>query len=171
MPCKYRKPIEPLPENARQRFHDLVQRANPDECWQWLGWQHPITGYGSFRTGRRSFRAHRVAFYLATGIDPKQPYQDVLHTCDNPICCNPAHLFTGTHADNMRDRRNKGRAASTKGILNGRAKLTEDDIRTIRLEYRPNTRDNVRDLAIKFGVSRRQIHGITRGEKWIHVTP
>lgn len=148
----------------------MVQKQQPSECWPWTGWCHPRSGYGVLsKKDRKGLRAHRVAYYLATGIDPKAEGQDVLHHCDNPICCNPAHLFIGTHLDNMRDRRSKGRAASTQGILNGRAKLTAEDVIAIRAAYKPNTRNNVRDLAITFGLSRRSVYEIGRRLKWAHL--
>ena len=99
------RPRAPLDE----RFWAKVDRASSDACWPWLA-THGRFGYGEFKVGGRSGRsvkAHRVAWELTHG-----PISDglfVLHRCDNPPCCNPGHLFLGTHADNMRDMAQKGR--------------------------------------------------------------
>jgi hypothetical protein len=79
-------------------------------CWPWTGW-HDEKGYGRVNIGSRTTHAHRLAFELAGGTIPTGHV--VRHTCDNPPCCNPAHLRTGTVADNQRDMVARGR--STKG--------------------------------------------------------
>lgn len=92
---------------AEARFWSKVDRRGPDECWPWRGRVNP-DGYGLFDLGKTATTAHRVAWELSNGEPiPK----DLLgcHTCDNPPCVNPAHLFIGTIADNNRDRTTKGR--------------------------------------------------------------
>lgn len=89
------------------RFWLRVDRSG--DCWRWTG-THKATGYGRLSWGgRRAAPAHRVAWELTHGVIPDGVH--VLHRCDNPTCVNPAHLFLGTHADNMSDRREKGRYA------------------------------------------------------------
>lgn len=93
------------------RFWEKVQIGAPDECWPWESVRDG-KGYGRFHYGRRSGvgpMASRVAYLLVFG-DPGD--LEVMHVCDNPPCCNPGHLITGTHADNMADSRRKGRQAS-----------------------------------------------------------
>lgn len=65
-------------------------------------------GYGLLSWKSRADKAHRVAYELANGPIPEG--MKVLHRCDNPPCCNPAHLFVGTQADNVKDCLSKGRA-------------------------------------------------------------
>lgn len=101
-----------LDQEGPLRFWEKVDAsAGPDGCWLYTGFRK-WDGYGWLQRGhaatRRSLTAHRYAWILTKG-SPGAGLQ-VLHRCDNPPCCNPAHLFLGTHADNMADRSAKGRA-------------------------------------------------------------
>ena len=111
--------------------------------------------------------AHRVAWMLAYGPIPDG--LSVLHHCDNPICCNPAHLWLGTQADNIRDRDSKGRQATgvsrrtikSFGEKNGQAKLTRDNVRAIRKDQRSKY-----ILGPLYNVSPSQIWRIRQGIHW-----
>lgn len=83
------------------------QSGGPNACWPWMGYRTP-RGYGRLYCGSRTpVYAHRVACALAHG--PIPPGMDACHKCDNPPCCNPAHLFPGTQDDNIQDAKRKGR--------------------------------------------------------------
>lgn len=95
-------------EKRAQRFWSYVQIRGETECWPWSG-AKTSDGYGSFKiTSYRCATASRVAMILSSGDEPAG--LQVLHRCDNPACCNPAHLRFGTVAENMRDKVLRGRA-------------------------------------------------------------
>lgn len=90
---------------ALARFWCKVKLAGADECWEWIAGKDK-DGYGWFKRDR----AHRAAWIFFNGRIPEGFL--VLHTCDNPPCVNPAHLFLGTQQDNMTDCLKKGRRPS-----------------------------------------------------------
>lgn len=94
-------------ERLEKRFWAKVDRSHgPEACWPWMA-SIAGFGYGRFNCGDKHIEAaHRVAWALAHGHPPKPCG---LHVCDNPPCCNPAHLFEGTRADNTHDMMMKGR--------------------------------------------------------------
>ena len=99
-----------LTERNRALFFARVDKRGPDECWPWTGAINR-QGYGKVSSHGRWLRAPRVAWYLAHG---EQPPAFVCHSCDNPLCCNPAHLWIGTSLDNNRDAVAKGRNIAAK---------------------------------------------------------
>lgn len=134
--------------------------GGPDTCWNW---KQPTKRpgpwvYGEININGKPKRAHAIICALAHG-DPVFPQTDACHTCDNPRCCNPRHLFWGSAADNWLDSFNKNR--STSGERSGMAKLTDIQAKSLRDEYLALDRDpagRVRrnlatGLAAKYGVS------------------
>ena len=95
-----------------ERFWSKVDRRGPDECWPWTA-HTQAKGYGTFGIGNRPYPAHRVAYELTHGVVPDTRIF-VCHSCDTPGCCNPAHLFLGSHDDNMADMKAKRRARNAK---------------------------------------------------------
>ena len=94
--------------NERERFWNNVKRGDKNDCWLWLGGKTK-SGYGQCYFEKKVQRAHRVAWMLSKSIVPIPSGMGVLHTCDNPACVNPLHLFLGTQKDNMQDCKSKGR--------------------------------------------------------------
>jgi hypothetical protein len=84
-------------------FWAKVEFRGENECWPWLAGRYP-SGYGH---SSRTEYSHRVAYRLSKGKIPRGFH--VCHSCDNPPCCNPAHLWVGTAKSNMIDRDRKGR--------------------------------------------------------------
>jgi hypothetical protein len=89
------------------RLWARVTIAGPDECWPWQERSRLREGYGKMYVAGRVLPAHRIVWTLVNGPVPVGLF--VLHRCDNPPCCNPAHLFLGTKADNTHDMIAKGR--------------------------------------------------------------
>jgi len=126
-----------------QRFWNKVYvTAN---CWLWIGARHEF-GYGWFELNGKAQTAHTIAFAECYGPIPTG--MNVCHECDNPPCVRPNHLFLGTQQDNLSDMREKNR--HQKGETNGHAKLTEQDIETIRQMYSQGTFQRV--IAAQYGV-------------------
>lgn len=90
------------------RFWDNLNKEDSEICWNWMGYRNRV-GYGQIKVGGKNLRAHRVAYAIANGHVPAS--LDVLHSCDNPPCCNPNHLWLGTDLDNVADKVAKGRQA------------------------------------------------------------
>ena len=154
------------------RFWSRVDKSGgPNACWLWTG-TIGHNGYGrisrGLRTGKDAY-AHRIAWELTFGLIPDGLL--ACHHCDNPPCCNPAHLFLGTNSDNMSDCAQKGRNVAQahpeklprgdkngarlhiermpRGERNGFAKLTEATVRAIRDE---TPRLSQREIARKYGI-------------------
>lgn len=161
-----------------ERWARFVRKT--DTCWLWTG---PLTkGYGSIGRGGRegaSAYAHRVAWELFRGEIP--PGLFVCHHCDVPACVNPDHLFLGTALDNKRDEIRKGRQAPPEvkrhlGVENGRAKLSENDVRELRAAFanlprgkRYVRRGSLAALAKRYGLVPDAVREIGAGRRWSHL--
>lgn len=153
--------------NVALRFWSKVdQTAGLFGCWPWMGYRMP-NGYGQFGLERRIVLAHRTAWTLARGPIPDGMQAN--HHCDNPPCCNPAHLFLGDQRANVLDMVAKGRHTTrvhperiARGSRHGCAKLTEEQVAAIR--SRPSASPLA--LALEYGVDRGTIWKIRRGRSW-----
>ena len=132
-------------------------------CWLWQG-AKSRTGYGHVRLANRTQLAHRIAYLIAHGPYTAALY--VLHNCDTPACCNPFHLVLGTQLQNMAHRVARGRdkEGARKGIGNGRAKLSDDQVRAIRADTRSQ-----RLISEIYDVGQSTISRVKRGEGWSHI--
>lgn len=127
--------INDLPEKVFERFGELVEAGEPDECWEWKG-SKGYGGYGRMHVAISrgvyvSVYAHRIALFLA-GVE-LAPKDKSLHSCDNPPCCNPYHLRPGTQLDNVQDRNKRGRTA--RGGYRPSRKLTDEMVLSAREKY------------------------------------
>lgn len=129
-----------------------------DGCWRWPNSVNPRTGYGQlsdWQNGKRVLlTAHRVSFAAFHGVAPVG--KTICHSCDNRSCFNPAHLFAGTHAINMKDAAVKGRFTQ--------ARLTPADVRAIRSSTARGS-----ELALQYGLSQSVISAIRHRKAWTHV--
>lgn len=134
-----------------------------DGCHEWQGAKTP-KGYGVIGFGPRpthvTLYAHRLALWFSTGED--KPSSFVLHSCDNPRCCNPKHLSYGSAKANCADMVMRGR--STRGERSAHAKLKEFMIPAIRRDTR-----TLKAIGDDYGVDAKQVHRIKRRECWKHV--
>jgi hypothetical protein len=144
---------------AEERFWHYVRKGSPTECWLWKG-QRLKSGYGAIRVGNKMIRAHRFSFQIANG---RTPLLHVLHKCDNPLCVNPAHLWEGTHLENMHDMYAKGRRRLPH--RNHNAKLTDEQIVEIRRTWNPK-QHRLSEFADKYGVHLGTISRIVRGQAY-----
>ncbi len=153
----------PLPDGWRSQmgnrteeevFWERVDRsAGPDACWPWT--RGGSGGYGLFKRKGKNVGAHRLAWELTNGPIPSAMF--IRHTCDNPPCCNPAHLLIGTTQDNTQDRNERGRTAA--GDFNGSRQHPE---RLRRGENHPMVL-NSEDQAARISAGLREYHEANPG--------
>jgi hypothetical protein len=147
------------------RFMRRVEKGGPKECWNWTGSRMKKDWHGQWRNQVGSIElAHRAAWRMMKGEIPAGLC--VLHKCDNPICCNPTHLFLGTHSDNFKDMWGKGRARpkSSLGEKHGMSRLTTEKVLAIRASTSTEC-----ELAVIYGVSPTTIGDIRRRKTWKHI--
>src|SRR5215472_6350657 len=99
-------------------------------CWEWIG-ARISAGYGHGHRDGEHFYAHRAAYEAVNGEGSADGMM-IRHSCDNPPCCRPDHLLAGTQTDNMADAWDRDRMHPVRGEANGRAVLTEDQVRIAR---------------------------------------
>jgi hypothetical protein len=164
------------------------------QCWMWTG-AIDRKGYGRVWNPGRTALAHRIVWELLRS--PLIRTQCLLHTCDTPLCVNPDHLWIGTRQDNNRDRDSKGRVARgarhssrtqpdrvargarhmsrtkpwtvARGEMSGSAKLTEQDVRSIRIRFAKGGISKA-ELGRQFAVTDSNVRAIVNGRTWQHVS-
>ena len=152
------RPIPALTESDLQRFWAKVEVRGSDDCWEWTAYR--LRGYGRIVKNKSTYLAHRWSYYIEYGIDPRN--QCVCHTCDNPSCVNPAHLWLGTHRDNSQDSANKGRNAY--GEKDGMAILTSQAVEEILA-----SEERHYIVAKRYGVHPATVRSIQCGKSWNHL--
>jgi hypothetical protein len=180
----------PLPSH----IDNLIDRsAGMFECWPYRG-TIGSEGYGRAYVFRRDWNLHRLMLARHLGR-PLRRDELACHTCDNRACCNPAHLFVGTHVENMHDAMHKGRLASgtrngaythpenrprgerhglvidpsraLRGTQTWNAKLTDDVVREIRARFAAG--ETKVSIARAFGVTRTLVYLVVTRQAWAHV--
>ncbi len=150
--------------NTETDFWSRVDRSGgEDACWPWSR-ARTSRGYGKLFFYGKDFRAHRLAYLLTHDHLP----EFVCHSCDNPPCCNPKHLFAGNAIINSRDRAKKNRGYRPTGTLHHNAKVNEEIVLKIRNEY-ANGKTTQQKLAVKYDLSQPHVGMILRKCAWGHL--
>lgn len=177
------KPIQ-LTEQDALLFWTNVDIKSIGECWSWKG-RLDADGYGTFYRpkskdyGPAELKAHRVAYFLHYGQDPKE--MQVCHKCDNPPCCNPHCYFLGTNQDNHADKIAKGRVPKgelhwmrnkpeliQRGTGHHHATFTEEDVHAICIRLQKGEAQRL--IAADYGVCTQAINSIKTGRTWAHIS-
>lgn len=182
--------IPELTESDKARFWIKIQKGERDECWPWLFYKNKA-GYGGFSIRNVFYLANRLAWSIENGRIPDG--LDILHSCDNPACCNPSHLRAGTHKENMQDMSVRGRSGPKNNpncmprgdnhhsktnpgcMLKGEqvhlSKLKESDVISIREEHK-NSKQKIKtlmEIADRYGMRLRSIYSVVLRETWKHI--
>jgi len=158
-----RRSAESRLAQSAARFWDRIDRSGgPEACWPWMGAKRTLSRYGAgaygiFRRRGHVVYAHREALERSLGR-PLAAGEIAMHHCDNPPCCNPAHLSAGTKADNSADMARKGR--STAG-------LTVEQVVEIKRALAGG--QSKRSLGREYGVSQFAIQSIGRGRTYRYI--
>jgi hypothetical protein len=151
----------PQEEYVARFMANVDKSGGPDACWGWTGAGRGH-GYGCFNVSHDTLRdAHRVSYEIFVGPIPEGLF--VCHSCDNRACVNPAHLFLGSGADNMRDMAEKDRCAF--GERNGNVRLTERKVIAMRELY-AGGHTSLRELGEMFGVCTATARQVVSGTTW-----
>ena len=173
MADNFPKKILPLLEGKigelrAMRFWSKVDMRGPDECWNWQASVN-ARGYGRFKLASyQNATASRVALIAAKREEPDG--MQVLHTCDNPSCCNPAHLYFGTHEQNMRDKvaRDRCRSGDQSGFKNGASKIDERQLALIVRRIQAGW--NNQQIAADMPIGHAMVSKIRLGHLWTEQT-
>ncbi len=149
-------------KTLEDRFRDQTQKSEENGCLEWVG-ATADNGYGVVGNSGKKHYAHRIAWERHHGPIPDGLC--ICHHCDNKKCVRIDHLFLGTHADNAKDRDDKGRNNAPKGEDHGMAKLTAETVLKIREEYATGLFSQ-KQLAIIHGVSQGLIGMIVTRKIW-----
>lgn len=149
-------------------FWSMFDRSDPAGCWNWPR-RKTVDGYGKFKANGKNIRAHRYAYEQSNGKIPDGMF--VCHSCDNPACCNPNHLWIGSLQDNHADMMKKGRWHSMSGVfLRGEkhplAKLSNHQREVIKV--RAKSGDGYRSLARAYNVTDTTIREVCLGKSYAY---
>lgn len=148
---------EEVTNATKNRFFSKIKKEDSG-CWTWLGANNGR--YGSMTINRKTNGAHRISFLIHKGDIPDGLF--VLHSCDNTWCVNPDHLLLGDHAQNMKDKSERGRYW---GDRVNTSKLTAPAVRLARRAYRDGHYTQA-ELAEILGISQPAVSSLIRESNW-----
>ena len=161
------------PANTPEVLWSKVDKRGENECWEWKGYKND-DGYGRTWINDKGYYAHRVIYSIVypNSINLNAPSSTdetgfLLHTCDNPSCCNPRHLWVGSHWDNMADKVKKGRSADFSGDKGPRCKLTMEQAMQIRKLRKSGI--SAKELAKQFEISLSSMKSLLANKSYIEV--
>lgn len=153
-----------LTDAEKARLWSKIDVRGPDDCWLWMAQHKKKDGRGVIKFRQIDFQVPRVTLALVDGNFPEGSVY-ACHECDNPPCCNPAHLWWGTHAENLADAARKGLMykwqGRRSGHLNPNAKLKPSDVLKIRSDPRTQI-----EIAAQYGVGETAINNIKHRRTW-----
>lgn len=143
-------------------------------CWEWQGWKGR-DGYGRFRRRPFEYLVHRVSWCLTNGVEPNalKSSDVIMHTCDNPPCCNPDHLRLGTHSQNHADMVAKGRHSYPPkqmmvGATNPNASLTDRQAKEVYALTQAGTL-TLKQIGARYGITLSMVSRIKLKKSWSHI--
>lgn len=154
-----------LDKNKINDIFNYIDIKNEDECWLYTRGKSAF-GYGRFTMAGEHWYAHKLVYCIFVN-GPIHPDIKILHSCDNPPCCNPFHLFSGTNKDNTQDMLKKGRGNRAKGEKHWNAKLSEKEVEEILLLKDIKLQ---REVAEQFFISRQTVGLIWTRRIWTDVS-
>ena len=162
---------EVMPANTPEVLWSKIDVKTEDECWNWKGYKNE-DGYGRTWINDCGYYAHRVIYDLVypniiTLSAPKNTDETgfILHTCDNPSCCNPKHLWVGNCFENIADKVKKGRSADFSGDKGPNCKLSMAQAQEIRQKRKDGI--SAQELANQYGVSLSSIKTLLAGKSYV----
>lgn len=147
----------------KERFLSKIIKNN--DCWIWQGHLHH--GYGRFSIKCKSYIASRAAYILFKGKIPDKLY--VCHSCDNPACVNPEHLWLGTDKDNAQDSVIKGRNYYKKGENHPKAILKNEQV--IIIKNKLKNKETITKISKEMNIAFETVKSIKKGKIWKHIQP
>lgn len=159
--CNWRRKIK---QNKKTFWRECYKKEG---CWDWKGYYdkdgYPLLSCGADHKGFKEKRGHRISWLLHNSEIPKGLI--ICHSCDNPKCTNPDHLFIGTNLDNNRDKVKKGRGNN--GSKHGNSKLTEVQVKEIREKFKNGVM--IKRIMLDYSISRQTAHDLKYFKIWKHV--
>ena len=154
-----------ITREVKERFFEKINK-NKNGCWEWTA-ATSTKGYGRFKINGRLYLAHRISFIIHKGSLGKSL---ACHSCDNPKCVNPSHLFKGTQSTNMIDCFKKGRLYVASGLPKGHkfsAIISDNKIINIKTAIEKGVKLTL--IARRFKVKYQTIRDISSGRSYYNV--